>query len=243
MRIISDWKDYYDCLQRFDEDRQTLYIRDQRRVEIRSKWPFPMRGTGYERRLDRSGFSTIEHIIGFCGKIYPLLELSCWSAGSSLCRTMAEVDSYAEAHMKPIEFEQFNSNSYKGLYKTSFLDKTQRRPAFAEFFAACHQRQDDYRTMFEKERCPIFVASRAHKEYRGDVEGEIVYNAALKEYEFFRVFDPPRAYQEIVCFMNNLAVPFKPIPVLDDETMAQVHGFDRFSFRQDPIKRKKGKKG
>jgi hypothetical protein len=40
-------------------------------------------------------------------------------------------------------------------------------------------------------------------------------------------------------FMNNMALPMKPIPVFDDVTMAESKGFNKFSFRKDPIKKKK----
>jgi hypothetical protein len=48
-----------------------------------------------------------------------------------------------------------------------------------------------------------------------------------------KLFEPYQAYQEISMFVNNLAIPEKPIPKMSDEDMASIKGFDKFSFRKD----------
>ena len=40
-------------------------------------------------------------------------------------------------------------------------------------------------------------------------------------------------------FISNLAVPLKPIPKIDDKTMAEIKGFDKWSFRKEPGKKKR----
>jgi len=67
----------------------------------------------------------------------------------------------------------------------------------------------------------------------------ICYNSRLKELDFAKIFNPIKAYQEITMFMNNLAVPIKPIPKISDVTMAEAKGFNKYSFRKDPTKKKK----
>jgi hypothetical protein len=46
-------------------------------------------------------------------------------------------------------------------------------------------------------------------------------------------------YQEIAMFLGGLATPQKPIPVPSDKDMVSIKGFDRFSFRKEPTKKKK----
>lgn len=62
-------------------------------------------------------------------------------------------------------------------------------------------------------------------------------NVELKQYGFQSVVPPYQAYQEISMYFGGpLAVPMKPIPEMDDDTMRDSKGFDKFSFRKDKRK-------
>jgi len=97
------------------------------------------------------------------------------------------------------------------------------------------KQKEKHRELFEQERCPIFVAE-SHETDRitWKAVGTITFNPCLKDYDFMRVFDPYQAFQEISMFMGNLAEPRKPIPAIDDKTMAEIKGFDKWSFRKPP---------
>lgn len=60
----------------------------------------------------------------------------------------------------------------------------------------------------------------------------------LKRLEFYRVEPAAQAYQSIRQWLSNLTNPEKPVPALDDVTLAESKGFDKFSFRKEP-KRKR----
>jgi hypothetical protein len=65
----------------------------------------------------------------------------------------------------------------------------------------------------------------------------ITYNDCLKDVEFYRVFDPYSAYQEIEMFLNNLAIPQKDMPKIPDRENILSHGFDdKLSFRKEKSK-------
>ncbi len=70
MRIISNFHDYYDCIQKYDEERDLILKRNSQPEIV------------FEKNIARhlynkpwSLFST-EYYIGFCGKVYPLLGIS-----------------------------------------------------------------------------------------------------------------------------------------------------------------------
>ena len=48
-----------------------------------------------------------------------------------------------------------------------------------------------------------------------------------------RIKDPYTAYQELSMYLGNMAFPNKPIPTISDEVMAEIKGFNKFSFRKD----------
>ena len=81
---------------------------------------------------------------------------------------------------------------------------------------------------------PLFVAAR----YSAKLF-DMTFNTQLKPLEFYKIFNTNLAYHEIEMFLNNMAVPMKPIPVLDDVTMAESKGFDKYSFRKDKTRRRK----
>ena len=67
----------------------------------------------------------------------------------------------------------------------------------------------------------------------------VCYNCSLRDYKFFKVMDTVTTYQEIAMFLGGLATPQKPIPVPSDKDMVSIKGFDKFSFRKDPTKKKR----
>lgn len=81
-------------------------------------------------------------------------------------------------------------------------------------------------------RGPVFVAKGGENRIGGG--SYIEYNTRLKDLEFYRKFDAYQAFQEIAMWLGNQAEPRKPIPVLDDVTMAEIKGFDKWSFRTPP---------
>lgn len=234
MRIIADAKDYFDCMQATDEDHKTLYIRSPGTIQLKDKWLFPHVATGklYWRQ---SGVATKIHIVGFCGKIYPVVHLSRWDSSFTstiqrYCHSMVHVDNYMSHNLAHKELEEYLDKSKKNRAYWGF--NSERQFVFQEFFDECAKQAAAFPQLFEKR--PIFVATRHTRN-----ESELTYDALLKPLEFFRVMSPPQAYQELTMFLNNLAVPMKPIPKLDDVTLAESKGFDRFSFRQDPIRKRK----
>jgi coproporphyrinogen III oxidase len=64
----------------------------------------------------------------------------------------------------------------------------------------------------------------------------IVTYPILKNYEFFKVFNPYETYQQIEMFISNLAINEDRIVMISDKLKAETHGFDKFSFRKDKSK-------
>lgn len=189
MRIISKFVDYYDCVRRMGEDRSILYLRNKEEIES------PFRGLPYGC-----------HIVGFCGKIYPV-----YTDHFRLnVRSSNPLPTY-EVHC---------SYSAETLQKDNWGVRR-----FFESHRTCSRELSE--RLFAKH--PVFVASD-----RG-----LVYNECLRNYQFYKVFDPFSAYEAISAFLNNIARPMKPIPKIDDKLLAEAHGFDKWSFRKEPGKKRK----
>ena len=125
MRIISDFKDYYDCLQAHDQDRTIIYLRTTAEDKT-NKYPLPM------VRIRRSGsrhrfFGIHEFCVGFCGKVYPVLEVSHEAVPdpkgrmlpsgrglgmrtSTYCFTIEDVDAIFEKTSTKKEFRKYSTD-------------------------------------------------------------------------------------------------------------------------------------
>jgi len=228
MRIISNFRDYYDCVQRLGQDQETMYLRKKRTVEL-EMFPFPIFWCHPSNR-EPVGFRVA--IVGFCGKIYPALEVTYdWTEPSVYCYSVEEVDAVVGRHCRDKEIQsyrwKFQRKRQRSQWKTyRYWPNRQRRTDVVKFFDACADQTDKHKQFFRDG--PIFVA-------RWDRTNDmtITYNDELKPLGFVRVFDPYSAFQEIYMFMCNLAVPQKPIPKVSDADMVVAKGFDKYSFRKD----------
>jgi len=244
MRIISPFKDYYDCVQGMGQDLETLYIRKSEEIEL-SVFPFPVLkawGWGNNPVLIRT------HIIGFCGKIYPTLEITTGDRLSTIeskpcdtlfCYNIEEVDSIIESNFKKKQVESYHwkqkskrKNKWYGSRR--YWPKEYIRVTIEKFFTKCENKKEDYKHLFIKHNCPIFVAS-----FRFRQKSVITYNGKLEPLEFMRVFDPYSAFQELYSYIGGLAKPLKEIPKISDVDMRDAKGFDKWSFKKEPTKKKK----
>lgn len=228
MRIIADKKDYYDCIQAHGQDQSLLYIRKPEEV-LYGRWPFASLYSGWWFGMGTYDREIVQHIIGFCGKIYPMLEVYGRQDDPTLygyiqdvsfskkCFSIEDVDIFVEEH-----FTQGEKNSYYG--KHSRWRRHGKRHEFVKFFEQCKREQNSYTEMFLEKHCPIFVAVNSRKP-------KIIYNSLLRPYDFVRIFDPYTAFQEISMFLGGLAVPEKQMPIIPDELKLRSKGFSDQSFR------------
>ena len=241
MRIISDTKDFYDCMQRLDQDRETVYVRKPKTIKWKNEdWPFPKPPIHGRTTWSTPVLEASVHVIGFCGKIYPMLDIDVKvpdhiavthqvTAFKRRCWNLQEIDSFLHGVLVPEAWNDFCSKGKK-YRRTTFHDIVGRREKCEKFFAECAEKIDAYGSVFA--RSPIFVATSEFWH-----EAKIEYDAILKPYDFFKVFDTAAAWMELSMWMNNLAVPIKALPPIDDVTLAQAKGFDKYSFRKDKAKR------
>ena len=239
MRIVSEFKDYYDCIQGVAQDRSLVFVRKPKEVDYGWKginsptYPFPT-FAGYYRWRD-DDFVVDNYTVGFCGKIYPLVRVARGDEKAfKFCYSVEEIDGFVEANYKKKSIEGYYAKKWE--WGRTHWSHGCRRAEFEKWF---EKYKNEYTTRYEKffleNYCPVFLGRYSSKD-RG--EKKVVYNGCLKDVEFYRIFDPYMAFQEISMYLGGLAVPLKPIPEISDEVMAEIKGFDRFSFRKEPSKRK-----
>lgn len=249
MRILSNFHDYYDVgMGAGDFDDSLVYRRYKEQVEARH---IPiMRQQYYERRNCPLEYRWA--LIGFCGKTYPVWEFNLTDriglqtkearATRKFCYSVSDMDAWVRQHLRERDQEQWFAKEYD---RKRSWPWSMRRHHFADYWERVfpERERDKHLDLFEKHHTPVWVRdtvpSRDHPNEGWN--NRTVINACLKDYEFFRVFDPYLAFQEVSMFLGNMAMPEKPIPKMSDEDMAFIKGFDKHSFRKDPSPKKRKK--
>lgn len=219
MRIVAKRKDYYDCIQAYMQDRSVVYVREPMEIDKVAYYPklFP-----HYFSIKRGG----AYVIGFCGKLYPCIQMLRHEGKPGSMEYIREamyniddLDAYFEKHCsKEAKREYWNEKSKKWANGVN-------RVSYEKFFNRVNEVSDKFPEWFEEKRCPIFSM------YFSDYNCTMIYNDMLNQFQFFKVFPPHDAFQNIFMFMSNLAVPQKPMPQISDEMKIATHGFTKDSFR------------
>ena len=249
MRIISDFKDYYDGPQGSDGDPTPLFLRKEQSLEARTApyagalWP------NCEVPAINS-FENIRGVIAFCGRSYVY-----WRIDGSYCYTLQQVVTALTRLLesrKGLAWVGYK-NDVKAIQRALDIAKdesyrpTPRKSKWSPAPALCPrswatycEESKNYRVkdeVFIHYRSPILAIER----------DTLRVNPNLKSFGFHSVMDPYTAYQELSMFMdNNMAQQLDPIPKMTDELKVHAHGFNQWSFRthkeDSPKARKKREK-
>jgi len=247
MRIITDFRDYYDASQALGHDPTVVYMRKEKDIVLPIDFPFPsldyMRYGWAYKEWDRV-ISADPYIIGFCGKIYAALRMvgrgknyhKDYRDDSDVeyCYTMEAVEAFIESHCKKRDIEKFKEK--RSHSKITIQDK------FKKFFDDVEEKREAFGNIFADNNIPIFVAEEERRSWQAPKTVILKANVALKEYEFYKKFDVYTAFQEIEMYLGSMAVPAKEMPIITDVLKADSKGFNKYSFRKDPSKKKKRKK-
>ena len=242
MRIISKFHDYYDGVAAYDQDRSLIYNRQQHTFSYRL--PFNLENMSDQKELPLPKCKEVTYgyndwrmyinqvIVGFCGKIYPVLQCDksfpCWAKDNTPsfkfdCRNIDDFDLFVEK----------NFGYDKDFMRQKYTNKKSHfRKNISDFFNEVSQKQDDFEDLFLDAESPLFVSRYNHR------FSDITFNDSLKSYivdfpSVYPQFDAYTAYQEISMFLGGMAVPQTPIPPIGDEVMAEIKGFDKYSFRKN----------
>lgn len=247
MRISSDFHDYYDIAMSEGQDQTLVYRRYARTEKFTKKdWPFyiaPFSGF-------LSNFTVTEHVIGFCGTLRPVLELSMkagYAPNIKFCYSVKDVDEFMESALDRKKFKEYKEPERRSKWNTAWtrkwanhwdrLDTSSNVTKYFEKLENWYKDENKFSKYFEN-HTPVFVATyRPSHEKNADgvythYVGEVCFHTPLKDYDFTRIVPPYEAFQEISMWMGNQAVPMKLIPIMSDEVLREIRGFTKHSFRK-----------
>ena len=239
MYIIAKNKDYYDgVVGSVGMDKTLVYEREIVEITDNKAMPKPFKHKRYswddKNPLLSVCHANVDHnktkkyddvrgfIVGFCGKLY-----LGWKFEYKEFEWNHEEGIHSPVIKTKIIYGYENAKKYlKSDYWRSNLDDDIR---YVESY--------DPMDLFRKFKTPVFVFDGDRRSPRND--NAFIINANLKEYEFYKMVDAFTAFQEISMFIGGvLGIGEKEMVEIEDKYKIGQHGFDKWSFRREPSKKK-----
>lgn len=239
MRIIYNKdveSDYYDCMQKYTQDRDTTYTR---KPLCGKTFSFSKGYGGHTQHIGLgnlspkySEYDATTFIIGFCGELFLCLkkesriishryrhkEISYHYGYDNI------IEQIKICHESPTKFASRRLKAWELKMPVSYNDAIKK--------AIEGLKEDFVKELFDI--APIWTLNRGY--YHDELYTEN--DPLLKTFNFQTVYGVQEAYQKLESYLYNVARPIKPIPEISDEIMAAAKGFDKFSFRKDRSKRR-----
>jgi hypothetical protein len=248
MKVISKFQDYYDIGLAYGVDEKLRFKRETSQIELGRNYSTHVGYIYYEdARYYRLRLFT--HKLYFCGQCYPIIR----AATEKIVKEGAETSYYVESEQYLYDlatYERFISQlvgqereMIVGTYSYSGYSEKRQRMRSRDFMDAKEFFEEGkcrYMHIFEEKQVPYFVV-----EYRylfenqiPCIEHEIVLLPQLKAYKFATVMPPMQAFQEISMYLGQLGLAEDNTVTIEDKYLAQGKGFDCYSFRKMPTKKR-----
>jgi hypothetical protein len=243
MRIISDFHDFYDPIQKYGVDPKVIF---QRKTDVKE---ITIQTDLYNRKY--SGLNVFRdmgtYAVGFAGEVFPVVHFlgdqynykPVYS--EHYCYSIDDIDVALKDRFTKKQYEMYMNGEpfrYDGYWGNGWYRNSNRQ------YVVDWLKQDFgniYGFIFEKYDAPTFLLKFCGG-YSGSRKFQLIINPVLKNCDFYRIYDPNTAYQKLFAYLQSVT---PDIPEISDEMLAHTHGFNKFSFRQQSSrkKRKKTKKG
>src|ERR1700677_1432800 len=214
MRIISKMHDYYDGVMKTGMDREVVYLRENKEIELKHKFDL-----GFSSNHKSSNHEVNTLILGYCGQIFKVYEVRSSSSADAKWRYIF------------YNYEDFKKFSLSNKLGSQF-DFGERR-----WWPSGYQKFRDLDTkmfieLFHAYQTPLFIFTNVYR-YSSKDTHTIELGPCLQDLQFQKIKDPYTAYQDIFQFVaGTLNKPENKMVKLSDKDKIAKHGFDKWSFRQ-----------
>ena len=234
MRIISDFHDYYDIGMQNGIDPQLPYRRFRR--EEKTNYPHRLWSLHYPAVYDDYCADKNRMVFfGFAGKIYPALE--------------HVNDSDESAYI--FDLDNFDPKSFDdALRRKGIFDEAVRQMLHCGRSKSRTRAENDCLVQFTRDLKEMFALKNdstllgLFDEFETAIfvwwleSHTVIINERLNQYHFQKVLPPMEAFQELAMYVGaRLTKPVIEEPPLSDKIKAEIHGFDKFSFRKGKAKK------
>tara|TARA_Y100000310_G_scaffold345710_1_gene468647 strand:+ start:5529 stop:6296 length:768 start_codon:yes stop_codon:yes gene_type:complete len=255
MRIISKHSDYYDGVRAYGADPKLVYVRKLEVINPTWQTPLPDEirqnvplGFAKIPTLEYRPFGSLRSVrtgyvsIGFCGKLYTVLEwrgkyyhhpedilkamLKRETIHTPDGRSFTNEPAIPKEHANTVRRQKFRGDNYHFPFNTKGW----------EHWCERYQGKVIGDAPFILLGAPVY----SYENPGGGYNRTFTINPTLKEFGFPRLVDPWTAWQELSMYIgNNLAQELQGMDQICDEDMAAMKGFGhKYAFRKEPTKRR-----
>lgn len=253
MRIISKFKDYYDCAQQAGTDTTRVFMRESRDVGMRQHADLAAPWLQLPQLELVGGWSTavkeslrLERIfVLFAGKLYRGLTVR--HPPLSLHFSRDERGTQNSASSGDAEGLTFYDANAAIVYIEQQLPRQERRDdkPFSRSALAQQLREilstqgtGEFLNWSVEHRVATAVMRVSAARWSNPAR-HLTLNPPLASVQFYRLFDPWAAFQELDMFWGGVLAPeSRPMPQVEDKYRIAQHGFDDRSFRKVPTKKR-----
>lgn len=249
MRIVSEFRDYYDSAVPYNNS--TLWNRKNHKVSLditkKNSWlchdlvKFLLNGWDHRPVLHGNSDSIL---LGICGKLLPVILLKdipaieknyeaylCGYLNHEVLNISAHTDykDYLIKRNKQYALEVKSRNSWRTVVFHSLFGKSSiKEPDSVTNWVYGYTNKKDLLSVFVSLGTPIFII-----EYY-DHKVQLNINPKLKDYGIPSLYDPWSIYQKLEQYLSNELVDLKFPPFsMSDELKRDAHGFDVTSFKKE----------
>ena len=251
MRLISNYKDYYDhyARNRNVSDMNYIWNRKTEEVSVDFAIPRPLQLEVNVLSKFKSSFEPFAKVlvVWFCGRAIPIIE-------RHERRTNGYFGSWEVSYVNELgllpdrlqrDWQEISKSKYDNFYKDALkiMDLANEPWMSVDFKPILLEGKVrpvklEVVEMHRKLGTPVFCS---YLQNIWEDKPKVVVNPDLSKLEFHKFVDSYSAFQELEQFVSNQMAPIdsrmdQPVP---DKINAESHGFDKFSFRKEPSKGKK----
>lgn len=220
MRIISNFKDYYDGVMKQGMDREVVYVRENKDVDLGRTLDL-----GFSTTHTGSYHSVETLFLGYCGAIYRVYVIAT-----------SRRSGFQDWRYVTYNYEDFKSIMIEHGFGSKYEFSENR------WWPGSYQRFRDFDTnklkdLFHRFQTPLFLIHNIHT-YRAPDKTRITLGPCLKDLDFQRVKDSYTTYQDIFQYVaGTLNKRENDMVKISDKDKIHKHGFDKWSFRKMPSKK------
>lgn len=244
MKIISNYKDYYDAVQAYGVEQDIVYKRFQESVEISTNIGYGECSPLEEIYLNSKGLKNhyikaSDTTVGFCGKLYKGLIFREYKDKKLIQTEVFYQLEDVEKYLKKLQTQHRKISVIQSWYEPGLLDSL-RYIDFQEFFEP-NKSPKENTAIFQEIQAPIFVLeNNIYHNSEDSKKIQVIKNPNLKDLGFYRVMESYLCFQEIGQFLGGVLVIKENIDSkLNDLDKVKQHGFDeKYGFRKRPKNQK-----
>jgi len=230
MKIISKFSDYYDVGLSYGIDEKLRFVRETKKLKERE-------GTVYSFEFKKGSENCLltihKNIIGFCGDIYPFVQIILYEV--------------TKKDKKPVYKEKLTLISYKKEELFEFIEHE---------YMSFDEIEKKYKYNYSIGRIKKVLELNFTREMKFDERYKVPYYCIineglpsdkkhisytlplLKKYHFSKVLAPLEAFQKLTMYLGAVNLKENELVNIEDKYLAQGKGFDCYSFRKMPSKRR-----